>query len=407
MSWCVKMDAMSSRWFGDPAVIPTGTRTRTVSFENPTGAAGGAGTAAGGRKGAPQRLLAAGERLTLVDLDGPGRVGHIWMTVPPMRPEHLRAVLLEVFYDGSSTPSVSVPVADFFGAPFGRPVPYHSALHSTQEGRGFNSWIPMPFRRHVRIELLNAAPRRVTLYYQVDVTLGPVGDDEGILHTSFRRENPTTMRQDFTIADGFTGPGRFLGCNVGIRIASEPAWFSWYGEGEVKMYLDDGALPTWCGTGLEDYVGTAWGMGPHQTPLQGVALHVAEEAARSPMPDLVSFYRWHLPDPVVFEHTLRVTIQQLGAVMLPAGQDDLKAVIDASGIVAGNGWTRLRGGPIEWFAVCERVDDYSATAYVMCRDVQAVPPVDVDAAVADVTRFPYELPSPLERPLADQPAPSG
>ena len=91
-------------------------------------------------------------------------------------------------------------MADFFGAPFGRPVPYHSALQSTQEGRGFNSWMPMPFRRHVRIDLVNAAPRRVTLYYQVDVTLGPVGDDEGILHASFRRENPTTMRQDFTIA---------------------------------------------------------------------------------------------------------------------------------------------------------------------------------------------------------------
>ena len=194
-------------WFGDPAMIPTGVLTRTVSFENPTGAAGVAGSAAGGRKGAPQRSLAAGERIVLVDLDGPGRVGHFWMTVPPMRPEHLRAVVIEVFYDGSAEPSVSVPAADFFGAPFGRPVPYHSALQSTQEGRGFNSWIPMPFRRHLRIELMNASLRRVDLYYQVDVTLGPVADDQGILHASFRRENPTRMRHDFTITEGLRGPG--------------------------------------------------------------------------------------------------------------------------------------------------------------------------------------------------------
>jgi hypothetical protein len=396
---------MSIMWFGDPATIPAGVVTRTVSFENPTGAAGAAGAAAGGRKGAPQRLLRPGDRVVLVDLDGPGRVGHVWMTVPPMRPEHLRAVLIEVFYDGSSEPSISVPAADFFGAPFGRPVPYHSALQSIQEGRGFNSWVPMPFRRHLRIELMNASPRQVILYYQVDVTLGPVADDQGFLHASFRRENPTTLRQDFTISDGLRGPGRFLGCNVGVRVGHEPSWFSWYGEGEVKMFLDDDILPTWCGTGLEDYVGTAWGMGPHQTPYQGVPLHVADPAASRPMPDLASFYRWHLPDPVVFERNLRVTIQQIGAATIPPGRDDLRAAIDASDVMAGNGWTRLGDGPIEWLALCERVDDCCATAYVMCRDVQAVPPVDVEAAIADVARFPYEVPSPFEQVLAEPMSP--
>jgi len=388
-------------WFGDPATIPAGVATRTVSFENPTGAAGTAGAAAGGRKGSPERRLRPGERVVLVDLDGPGRVGHVWMTVPPMRPEHLRAVLLEVFYDGSSLPSISVPAADFFGAPFGRPVPYLSALQSVQEGRGFNSWIPMPFRRHLRIELTNASPRHVILYYQVDVTLGPVADGQGFLHASFRRENPTTLRQDFTISDGLRGPGRFLGCNVGVRVRHEPSWFSWYGEGEVKMFLDDDVLPTWCGTGLEDYVGTAWGMGPHQTPYQGVPLYVADPAASSPMPDLVSFYRWHLPDPVVFERTLRVTIQQIGAATIPPGRDDLRAAIDASGVIAGNGWIRLGDGPLEWLALCERVDDCCATAYVMCQDVQAVTPVDVEAATADLARFPYETPSPFEEVLAE------
>ena len=144
-------------WFGDPTTIPAGVVTRTVSFENPTGAPGAAGSAAGGRKGAPQRSLDRGERVVLVDLDGPGRVGHFWMTVPPMRPEHLREVVVEVFYDGSAEPSISVPAADLRCAV--RPAGAVS-LRGTAEhpgGPGLQLVIPMPFRRHVRIELLNAS----------------------------------------------------------------------------------------------------------------------------------------------------------------------------------------------------------------------------------------------------------
>ena len=117
-----------------------------------------------------------------------------------------------------------------------------------------------------------------------------------------------------------------------------------------------------------------------------------------------SFFRWHLPDPVVFERNLRVTIQQIGAAMIPPGGHELRAAIDASGVVAGNGWTRLGDGPVEWLALCERVDDYCATAFVMCREVQTVPRVDVDVAIADVARFSYETPSPLERVLTDPPS---
>lgn len=383
----------------DPSVIDLAQRPRTVSFENPTGAASAAGTVAGGRKGAPRRSIASGERVVLADLDGPGTVGHVWLTVPPMRPDNLRAITIEVFYDGHDEPSIAVPLPDFFGAPHGRPVPYHSALQSTQEGRGFNSWIPMPFRRHLRIELTNGATRPVDLYYQVDLTLGPVADDRGVLHASFRRENPTTLGRDFVIADGFTGPGRFLGCNVGIRVFHEPSWFSWYGEGEVKMYLDGEQLPTWCGTGLEDYVGTAWGMGAHQTQFQGVPSLVRPPDDRRPMPDLASFYRWHLPDPVVFERDLRVTIQQIGAIILPPGSDEVKDAVDAAGIVAGTGWHRIGRAAAEWFAVCERVDDYCATAFVYCRNVQGVPRVDVPAAIADIGRFDYEHPGGFELAL--------
>src|SRR4029453_5409776 len=188
----------------------------------------------------------------------------------------------------------------------------------------------------------------------------------GLLHASFRRENPTQLARDFTIADGLGGPGRFLGTSVGIRVLPEEG-FSWYGEGEVKIYLDgDDRYPTWCGTGLEDYVGSAWGMGAHTTPLQGVPLVLQDAAAGRPMPDFVSFYRWHLPDPIVFRDSLRVTLQQIGAVPVPKGRPELKESLERAGRVAGEGWMRLRSPLVEWLAVCERRDDVCATAYVYC-----------------------------------------
>ncbi|HVH17204.1 MAG TPA: glycoside hydrolase family 172 protein [Myxococcota bacterium] len=385
-------------WNGsDPARIEPGCEIRTISFENPTGARGAAGRSAGGRKGAPNRFVAPGERLTLAEISGPGRIRHLWLTVPPMPPEAMRALVLEIFYDDTREPSVSVPCLDFFGLPHGRPAPYHSALSAAQEGRGFNAWLPMPFRRRIRVELWNGSARRFPLYYQLAYTLGSESDDIGLLHASFRRENPTALRRDFHIAEGFTGPGRFLGCNVGVRVLQEPD-FSWYGEGEVKMYLDgDGPYPTWCGTGLEDYVGSAWGMGVHATPLQGVPLIVQSPGAR--MPDFVGFYRWHLPDPIVFREDLRVTIQQIGALPVMRGQDELRRRIEREQRLAGTGWFDFAQGPLEAFAICERQDDYCATAFVYCLEVQAVPRTDVAAATADIARLPYEKPDAFELAL--------
>ena len=118
-------------------------------------------------------------------------VRHIWLTIPSAPPEQLRSLILEVFYDGADEPSVSVPVVDFFGAPHGRPVDYESALTSILEGRGFNSYLPMPFRDRIRAEIWNAAPVRQILYYQIDYTLlAELPGDLGLLHATFRRENP-------------------------------------------------------------------------------------------------------------------------------------------------------------------------------------------------------------------------
>jgi hypothetical protein len=382
--------------WADPSRLDLTLDSRAVTFENPSGGRGAGGAAHGGRKGAPSRLVGGGERVVLAEIDGPGTIRHFWCTVPPAPPHDMRALTLEVFYDGRADPSISVPLLDFFAAPVGRPVAYASMLTVVAEGRGFNAYFPMPFREHVRVELTNHSSRPVMLYFQLDYTLEPaLHADASYLHASFRRENPTTMKDDFVIVDGFDGPGRFLGCAVGIRTIDAGMW---YGEGEVKVFRDgDDELPTICGTGLEDYVGSAWGMGPHAGPYAGAPLDV-RPAGSDPMaiPAFVAFYRWHVPDPIVFTDDLRVTIQQIGAARFETGREAEADAYFATNPPAGQGLLRdvLPGTAV--FGIAERVDDYSAAAFVYLRDVQPAPRVDPVAACADLERRPYETPSPFE-----------
>ncbi len=383
--------------FNDPSQIDLSLDSRAITFENPTGAPAAGGTAHGGRKGAPQKLLAPGEVVTLADIEGPGTIRHIWMTFPPAPPEVMRALSLEVFYDGRETPSISVPCLDFFGMPHGRPVAFTSALAAAQEGRGFNAYFPIPFRKRLRMVLTNGSARAQSFYFQLDYTGEPESAEEaGYLHVSFRRENPTVMKRDFVIADGLHGPGRFLGCVVGIRSLDEGPW---YGEGEVKVYRDgDRELPTICGTGLEDYVGSAWGMGAHAALYGGSPLEVKAPGNREP--DWVSFYRWHVLDPIVFREELTVTIQQIGFAAFREGQEAEFAAYGASHPVAGAGWAeRPRPGLLAQ-GIAERVDDYCAAAFVYCREPQDVPRLDAAAALADIERLAYEGPLAMERGFA-------
>ena len=256
----------------------------------------------------------------------------------------------------------------------------------------------MPFRDRIRLELWNAAPVRQILYYQIDYTLqAELPDDLGLLHATFRRENPTTLKQDFVIAEGLRGPGRFLGCNVGVRVVDDG---DWYGEGEVKVYRDgDTDLPTICGTGLEDYVGSAWGLGRFHSAYSGAPLVVSEKGDAEPMgtqPDMVGFYRWHLPDPIMFERDVRVTIQQIGAQGFAPGQEAEFEAYARDHPVAGNGWLRDLSPALLAWGIAERVDDYCATAFVYCTEAQAVPRVDPAVATADIARFPYEPMGPTE-----------
>ena len=164
---------MPTSRIADPSYIDTTLDSRSISFENPSGARGSGGTTGGGRKGAAAQILAPGDTVILAEIAGPGTIRHIWMTIAPAPPEELRAVVIEVYYDDLTEPSLSTPLLDFFGCPHGRLVDYFSVLHAIQEGRGLNSYIPMPFNDRIGVSIRNASPSPVRLFQQIDYTLEP------------------------------------------------------------------------------------------------------------------------------------------------------------------------------------------------------------------------------------------
>jgi hypothetical protein len=289
--------------------LPEGVESRWASPENPTGQKGRAGTAAGGRKGSPTIRITAGTSVVLAEVKNTsGMVRRIWMTMPDRSPQMLRGLRLEMFWDGAATPAVSAPVGDFFGLGLGQMAQFESALFSNPEGRSLNCFVPMPFRTGMRIVMRNESGRDLPeLFYDVDYTLGD-RHPANILyfHTHWRRESPTTLQRDYQILPKVSGRGRYLGTNVGVIVNQLEYFNTWWGEGEVKIYLDgDTDLPTLAGTGTEDYIGTAWGQGRYSNLYQGSP--VADEARMR-----WCFYRYHIIDPIYFSRNVRVTIQQIG-----------------------------------------------------------------------------------------------
>ena len=289
--------------------IPSGVRTVWANPENPTGEKGGAAKMKEGRKGAPCLLhFMPGETRTLAQAEGPGIIRHIWITIEKRdKPQTLKGYRLECFWDQSEKPAVSVPLGDFFCFNSAKMSAFESELFSSPEGRSFNCVIPMPFRNGMKITISNDTPtiEEVQLFYQIDYTLGDDVSDACYFHAFYTREMNTVKRRDYVVLPKVEGTGRFLGASFGV-IANPLMMDSWWGEGEVKCYIDgDDAYPTLAGTGTEDYIGTGWGQGRFANRYQG-CLYANEEEKR------FSFYRFHVPDPVYFQNDLRVTIQQIG-----------------------------------------------------------------------------------------------
>ena len=288
----------------EPYVLDTGLVSRSICFENPTGAPGQGGKAASnlgaGRKGAPSITLNAGKDVELCDIEGPGMIRHIWMTTSN-NPLNLRSLVIRAWWDGQKHPSIECPIGDFMGFAHGRVLPYFSAVHSLGKNAGMNIWLPMPFAKRARITLTNEGKENVPLFYQVDYTVKDAHpSDVGRLHVLFQRENPTTERQDFELLPQRTGKGRYVGALIGIRNLHTGQW---WGEGEIKIYLDgDKKFATIVGTGSEDYVGLSYGM--QQTPYLYNGCNLNEN-------NFVSMYRWHLPDPIYWQKEARITIQQI------------------------------------------------------------------------------------------------
>jgi hypothetical protein len=352
--------------------LPDGIEMRWASPENPTGARGAGGETNGGRKGSAFVKVPAGARHVLAETSGgSGMVRRMWMTLSDRSPAMLRALRLEITWDGAATPAVNVPLGDFFGHALGEMHPMQSALFASPEGRSLVSVAPMPFRTGMRIVLVNESAKDLAqLYYDVDFTVGDrLPDDALYFHATFRREHQTTMQRDFEILPRVTGRGRYLGATLGVIADKQRYGSAWWGEGEVKVYLDgDGVHPTLNGTGTEDYIGTAYGQGPYAQLYHG-----------SPHADLnrmrYGFYRFHVPDPVYFRREARVTIQQIGYY----GTSEM-GPMQVSGerfVLAGPGQAPLDlSKPGQLF---ERQDDWSAVAYFYLdrpeNGLPAIPPV--------------------------------
>lgn len=339
-------------------VVPDGVETRWASPENPGGERGQGGKVNAGRKGAPSFPLAAGESRVLADVKaGSGVVRRMWMTLNDRSPKMLRGLKLEMYWDGAATPAVSAPVGDFFGVGLGRIVPFESALFSSPEGRSFNASVPMPFRNGMRIVLTNETDAaQPQVYYDIDYTLGDkLPADALYFHAHFRRENPTTLQKDYEILPRVAGRGRYLGTNIGVIVDGQRYGATWWGEGEVKIYLDgDRELPTLNGTGTEDYIGTGYGQGAYAHRYQGapIADHERQRYA---------FYRYHVVDPVYFRTDARVTIQQIGFLWSNDGTPE-KPVMPPL-YRAGEGRKELDLKKLPQVNLFERADDWSSCAY--------------------------------------------
>lgn len=332
-----------------------GVHTRWASPENPTGARGAGARSNGGRKGSPTIAIPAGQSRVLAQETGTsGVVRRLWMTIPDRGPRMMRGLRIDMYWDGAATPAVSAPIGDFFGQGLGRMVTFESVFFSNPEGRSFNATIPMPFRTGMRIVMVNETGVDLPeLFYDIDYTVGDrIPANALYFHAHYRRERNTRLQQDYEILPRITGRGRYLGVNIGVITDTATYHNTWWGEGEIKIYLDgDRELPTLAGTGTEDYVGTAWGQGAYSQMYQGSP--IADDRA-----GMWAFYRYHVPDPVWFHRDIRVTMQQIG-YLAPHSRE----------AIVREGRPLYRAGPgrvpmdLSRDGKFERSDDWSSCAY--------------------------------------------
>jgi hypothetical protein len=300
-------------------------QTRSISAENVTGAKGQGGMATEGTGKAQARELGQGwkispsinvapnQTVTLADIAEPGAIQHIWLTV---HPQWWRKLVICFYWDGEVAPSIEVPLGDFFCNGWGVRCNVGSLAVAVNPAGGFNCYWEMPFRRSARITLENLSDDEVLgFYYQITYALTDVPDDVAYLHAQWRRSNPLPYKQDHTLLDGVRGQGHYVGTYLAWGVNNN----GWWGEGEIKFFMDgDDQFPTICGTGTEDYFGGAWNFehpkgeyGVFSSPYTGMPQVIKPDGLYQSQ-QRFGLYRWHIVDPIRFQQDLRVTIQALG-----------------------------------------------------------------------------------------------
>ncbi|MGM9652750.1 MAG: glycoside hydrolase family 172 protein [Eubacteriales bacterium] len=314
-------------------------RTRSISAENPDGAKGKGGMATEGTGAGCARDLGQGWKVspsvhieghttyTMAEIEGPGCIRHIWMTLTVPG----RSMILRIYWDDSETPAVECPAGDFFANAYLPAFRQFSSLAVCVNPRnGLNCYWQMPFRKKCRITMENISDARAVLYYQVDYALREVPERCGYFHAQFRRSNPLPYKSVHTILDGIEGQGQYVGTYMAWGVNNN----GWWGEGEIKFYMDgDEEFPTICGTGTEDYFCGAYNFDNNHayeqfcTPYSGMIPYAPDGLYNAQQ--RFSLYRWHIVDPIRFAHDLRVTMQALGwrsgGRYLPL-QDDISSV---------------------------------------------------------------------------------
>ncbi len=301
---CNVTGAFSQELFQAPTAT---TQTRWISPENPTGEKGAAAKTNKGAKGAAFVNVLAGDQLVMMDVKGAGIINRMWISgTIPRSEEQRRMIKIEMYWDGSSKPAVSVPIGDFFGLGLGLSVPFDNALFSNPEARSFNFTIPMPYRKAAKIVMTNESSSHALVWFDINYTVkDKLPDDAMYFHAYWNRTTVTELGKDYAILPKVNGRGRYLGTNVGV-IGDSAYRGTWFGEGEVKIYLDgDDQFPTLAGTGTEDYIGSGWGQGEYCNRYQGSLVSDKKN-------DIYAFYRYHITDPVYFQKDCKVTLQQIG-----------------------------------------------------------------------------------------------
>lgn len=323
-------------------------KTRSISSENPTGAKAGGGRAlpsvdengqptgaaallGQGWKVKPCQGIKPGETLELADIEGPGAIQSIWMTPTGCN----RFTILRIYWDGQKHPSVECPIGDFFASPWIGGSSYRFAQINSlpvavNPGNAFNCYWEMPFRQRCRITLENLDANEMRIFFQINHTLTEVPEDAAYFHAQFRRTNPVPRGEVHTLLDGVSGQGQYVGTSMGWQVNHN----GWWGEGEIKFYLDgdtdselsDGqsvggstGFPTICGTGTEDYFGGSYDFRNQEsnqyqeftTPFLGLP-HIIRPDGLYDANTRFALYRWHVMDPIRFVRDVKVTIQSLG-----------------------------------------------------------------------------------------------